>query len=174
VSGGGGPSPRTGSPITAVAWCWIVHGSLLVMNGILVPLMSDLVRQEDWAESMRMLGAGALVDQTRALCAALEPLAWLMVLAGTVPAIIGAVALRLGTRCAWLLHLLAAIHLVLIPWASWRMHSLLLGGSPTGASAILGEALAIILTEAIVVAAIVVVERARRREAGTRAETPPP
>lgn len=75
---------------------------------------------------------------------------------------IGAAAIRWQIRVAWPLHALAAAHLILVPWSSWVLHRHL--GDLTSASAgtVIGEIVTIVATEATLVVAIVMVERARR------------
>ena len=149
-------------PITVVASCWLVHGALLMVLGLLLPPMAEMIRSEDWAESMRLLGAEDVIAPTRSTLFAIVPFFGWLIAVGVPCVIIGAAALRWSARVAWPLHVLAAAHVILVPWSTWALHRHL--GDLTSASAgtVIGEIVTILATEATLVVAIVMVERARR------------
>jgi hypothetical protein len=151
-----------GRPLVAIGTCWLVHGALIGSLGLLLPLMAGMVEQEDWAESMRLLGAGELIPPMRSLLAALAPVAgWLIAL--SIPcAGIGLAARRWGVALAWPLHGLAGIHLLLVPWSSWALHRHLGDLPGMGLGPIIGEIATVMITEIVLALAIVRVERARR------------
>lgn len=150
------------NPLATIATCWLVHGILITLCGLLLPLMSDIIQQGDWAESMRLMGADELIDPARALTTALAPTAvWLIALG--IPCIgVGITARCWPLRAVWGLHILAIIHLLLVPWSSWALHRRLGDLTGAGIGTLLGEILTVLATEATLVIAIVVVERARR------------
>lgn len=148
--------------ISVVASCWLVHGALLALLGLLLPFMAEMIRSEDWAESMRLLGADDVIAPTRSTLSAIVPFVGWLIGVGLPCILIGAAALRWGIRVAWPLQALAVAHVILVPWSTWALHRHLGDLTSATASTVIGEIITILATEAVLIVAIVIVERARR------------
>lgn len=115
---GGATNPRWKA--FAAAWCG--HGAALGSSALILPLMAEQVASAEWAESMSMLGAGDLVQPMRqAMAATAGWTPWILGLSGLC-LLAGGLALLRPRAARWPLHLGAAVHVVLLPLATWRMH----------------------------------------------------
>lgn len=147
-------------PLGLLALTWMVHGVLvLLMAALAAPLLTQ-TRQQAWLEAMELLGAWPLVEPIQRALA--------LLLAGrSALAIVGALSLLVGMFTAvtphwarWPLHICAAAHLVLVPWAAWVSHAALSDLMP----GILGwtlEIVTVLAAEAGLVVAMVATERVR-------------
>jgi hypothetical protein len=110
----------TGNPSAPFAWAWLGHGVLLLILAGLLPVLVDQVATPEWSEAMAMLGAERFITPIRTVapeCAALAP--------GC--AVVGGLSVLsagwcLLTRQTWTLQVIAVIHLVILPWATWWGH----------------------------------------------------
>jgi hypothetical protein len=158
------PPPGARVSLRPIACCWLAHGGLIAVFAALLPAMGQMTGSEDWAESMAALGAGELIVPMRTVMAVLEPWTGWLIGLGTCCILMGLAALRWRSRVAWGLHALAGLHLVLLPLSTWSLHRQLGDLAGAGIATRLGEALAVLATAAVLIYAIVIVERARRED----------
>lgn len=153
-------------PLTAI---WVAHGVALLIGSLLVGFMASQVHSDPWLEMMEIMGAWSLVKPMQAAVVAMVDLRLAIALTGLGSVCAGLIAMK-PAWARWPLHLCAAAHLVLVPWASWILHRSL-GEVAAHPMTMATEILTVLMAEAGCIIAIIAVERIHRR-ISTAAQAP--
>jgi hypothetical protein len=144
----------------SIALGWLVHGGLLVVLALLLAPMADQVASEAWVDAMGMVGAGALVPPMQALMPALA--AQDLAIGGVGLACVAAALLALHRGWSGPLQAIAAVHLILLPLATWWTRRQVEAVWPASLGEQVAEWLTTLLGMAAIVIGMRIVHRARR------------
>ena len=113
----GAPRPLRArlAPLTAT---WTIHGVLLLTIAALVGVLRRQVHSREWLELMETADAWALVKPMQAAVAAVEGMRGGIAWTGLASLIVGGIAWLAPRHARWPLHLCAAAHIILVPWAA--------------------------------------------------------
>jgi len=146
------------SRLRLIAGCWMGHGTLLLMLAAMIGPMAELCSGEDWSMAMVEIGAGDMVASLRSAITAFLPMQVPTAILGGVCLAAGAWTwLRWSEPARWTLQVLAAMHLIAMPWLTWYTH-----GTIPGVTATISEIITLLITEAGIVYAMVITHRVGR------------
>lgn len=151
---------------------WTIHGVLLLTMAALVGALRRQVHNSEWLELMEAADAWALVKPVQAAVAAVEGMRAGIAWTGLASLIVGGIAWIAPFHARWPLHLCAAAHIILVPWATWVGH-VALGETAAHAGVVVSEILTAVCAVAGCVIAMIATERARSAEARSSTEPPP-